>query len=60
MKSRYRVEIRQEIITPIIVEANTKQEAIDSALQQQGEAGDCYYSDEIKIASVTKTEGVAV
>ncbi|GEM_PF-6605104 len=59
MIKRYRVEIGQEIITPVIVEADTEQEAIDSVLQQQGEAGDCYYSDDIRVSSIAKIEGVA-
>lgn len=57
MKSRYLIEIRQEIITPVIVEADTKQEAIDLVLQQQGEAGDNYFTDEIKITTARKMEG---
>jgi hypothetical protein len=41
---------------PITVFANNKQEAIDKVLQQKGEAGDCYYSEEIEIKSANRLE----
>ena len=56
MKNRYRVEIIQKTIMPITVFANNKQEAIDKVLQQKGEAGDCYCSEEIEIKSANRLE----
>lgn len=56
MTTRYRIEIKQVVITPVIVTANTKQEAMDQVFQQQGEAGDCYYTDEIEIVFAEKME----
>lgn len=42
MSNRYCVEVSNEQITPVIVEAESKSEAIELVLNQCGEAGDSY------------------
>ena len=36
----YLVDVKHETITPVVIEAVTKQEAIELVLQQHGVAGD--------------------
>lgn len=42
---RYLIEFATTKVTPVTVNADTQQEAIESALRQEGEAGDTYYQD---------------
>lgn len=56
MANQYRIEICQEIIVPVELEADNEQEAIDTALQARGIAGDSYYR-ETKVIRVTEIEG---
>jgi hypothetical protein len=39
------VEFSTKKITPVTVEADTPQEAIERVLRQEGHAGDTYYED---------------
>ena len=41
----YLVEVTQHLTTPITVEADSEQHAIELVLRQRGEAGDQYYPD---------------
>lgn len=52
---RYLVEISQEIIVPVVIEAENKQEASEQALISRGIAGDSYYG-ETKVAQVKPLE----
>ena len=54
--SRYLIEISQQITTPVIVEADSPQEAREAVLVQQGNTGDPSYS-EPHIERITLMEG---
>lgn len=56
MTGRYLVEVKQEIITPVTVEANSQREAIESVFRQQGHAGDSYPGD-TQIVHVRRLDG---
>lgn len=48
MTDRYRIEIRQSTTTPIIIEADTQEEAIERVLAGFGDTGDqCHEEPEI-------------
>ncbi len=51
MTKRYCIEVSVERITPVIVQADSYEEALQAARNNTGEAGDEYVGD-IKIASV--------
>ena len=45
MSERYLVQICQTQITPVIVVANSKQEAIERALKGEGNPGDSWHEE---------------
>ncbi|MEH6552428.1 MAG: hypothetical protein V7744_20830 [Pseudomonadales bacterium] len=45
MSERYMIEVKQELITPVMVEANSQREAIEKVFKQEGHAGDIYHGD---------------
>ena len=51
MTKRYCVEVSVERITPITVQADSNEEALEAARSNTGEAGDEYVGD-IKIVSI--------
>jgi hypothetical protein len=55
MSDRYLVQISQAQVTPVIVVANTPQEAIDRALKGEGNPGDSW-QEEPKSTRVLKLE----
>ena len=55
MSGCYLVEVKQELITPVTVEADSQQEAIELVLGQQGYTGDTY-PGETHIASVRRMD----
>lgn len=57
-KKRYLVEVAQELITPVVVEAISKQEARELVMSEQGEPGDCYFSGH-RIVSVSQQQAEA-
>ncbi|MEH6559586.1 MAG: hypothetical protein V7708_17455 [Oceanicoccus sp.] len=56
MSGRYMIEVKQEFITPITVDANTQREAVEKVLGQQGNAGDTFPGETL-IASVRRLDG---
>ena len=53
MSDRYLIEVIQETITPVTIEAGSEKEALEIVLHQQGVAGDPY-AGETKILSVRR------
>jgi hypothetical protein len=52
---RYLVEVMQEILTPVSVDASSSKEAEELALSEHGEPADCCYS-EPKVVSVRRID----
>jgi len=56
MKKRYCIEVSLERITPIIVEADSENEAVELVCNQQGSPGDAY-DGECKVKKVHCLDG---
>ena len=55
MSDRYLIEVTQEVITPVIIEAGSETEALEMVRHQQGIAGD-YFFGKTEITSIRKLD----
>lgn len=56
MSGRYMIEVKQDLITSTMIEADNQREAIENVVRQEGSAGDIH-PGETEVISIKRMDG---